>query len=158
MSTRATVYIHWYDDSLLDIKLYHHRDWYVEYLWIELEKALEKRRKNLNKSMKTWDFGNKKTLIQCISEIWWFEQAFPLHWDVEYVYHINYDIVDHNARYELFCQSWMEYWEEKILQKPKILLSMNWYNRRMNKKLNRKQAEIDLWNREKFIKWYLDSN
>lgn len=156
MSTRATLYIHWYNDSdLLDIKLYHHRDWYVEYLGVELEKALEKWRKNLNKAMKTGSYWNKKTLLNCITEIWWFEQAYPLHWDVEYIYHINYDIQDRKARYELFCQSWMEYWEEKLLKHEKVLLAMNWYNRRMNKKLNWKQAEIDLWNRWKFIDWYL---
>jgi len=156
MSTRATLYIHWYNDSdLLDIKLYHHRDWYVEYLGVELEKALEKRRKNLNKSMKNWNFWWKKTLLNCITEIWGFEQAYPLHWDVEYIYHINYDIQDRKARYELFCQSWMEYWEEKLLKHKKVLLAMNWYNRRMNKKLNWKQAEIELGNRWKFIDWYL---
>jgi hypothetical protein len=158
MSTRATLYIHWYNDSdLLDIKLYHHRDWYVEYLGVMLEKALEKRRKNLNKAMKTGSYWNKKTLLACITEIWWFEQAFPLHWDVEYIYHVNYDIQDRKARYELFCQSWWEYWEEKLLKHKKVLLAMNWYNKRMNKKLNWKQAEIDLWNRWKFIDWYLDS-
>lgn len=156
MSTRATLYIHWYNDSdLLDIKLYHHRDWYVEYLGVELEKALEKWRKNLNKAMKTGSYWNKKTLLACITEIWWFEQAYPIHWDVEYIYHVNYDIQDRKARYELFCQSWMEYWEEKLLKHKKVLLAMNWYNRRMNKKLNWKQAEIDLWNRWKFIDWYL---
>lgn len=155
MSTRATVYIHWYDNDLLDIKLYHHRDWYVEYLGQMLENALEKRRKNLNKSMKTGFYGTKKTLLQCITEIWGFEQAYPIHWDVEYIYHINYDIIDRKARYELFCQSWWRYWEENLLKEKKILLSMNGYNRRMNKKLNWKQAEIDLWNREKFIDWYL---
>lgn len=155
MSTRATVYIHWYDSDLLDIKLYHHRDWYVEYLGVELGKALEKRRKNLNRNMKNGNFWWRKTLLACITEIWWFEQAYPIHWDVEYIYHINYDIQDRKARYELFCQSWWEYWEEKLLKHKKVLLAMNWYNRRMNKKLNWKQAEIELGNRWKFIDWYL---
>ena len=158
MSTRATLYIHWYNDSdLLDIKLYHHRDWYVEYLGVMLEKALEKRRKNLNKSMKNWYFWWKKTLLNCITEIWWFEQAYPIHWDVEYVYHVNYDIYDRNARYELYCQSWWEYGEEKILKRQKTLLSKNWFPKWFNKKLDWKQAEIELGNRWKFIDWYLDS-
>lgn len=156
MSTRATVYIHWYDSDMLDIKLYHHWDWYVEYLGVELEKALEKWRKNLNRNMKNWYFGWKNTLLACITEIWGFEQAYPLHWDVEYIYHINYDIVEKKARYELFCQSWDDFWEENLLKHDKVLLAMNWYDRRMNKKLNWKQAEIDLGNREHFISWYLD--
>jgi hypothetical protein len=158
MSTRATLYIHWYNDSdLLDIKLYHHRDWYVEYLGVELEKALEKWRKNLNKAMKTGSYWNKKTLLNCITEIWWFEQAYPLHWDVEYIYHINYDIQDRKARYELYCQSGMEYWEEKLLKHKKVLLAKNWFPKWFNKKLDWKQAEIELGNRWKFIDWYLDS-
>ena len=152
MSTRATVYIHWHDDEM-DIKLYHHRDGYVDYLWVQLEKALEKRRKWMNQMVK-WKNWNAPTLIKCIADIWWFEQAWPIHWDVEYVYHINYDIVDKKARYELFCQAWGEYWEEKILKNKKVLLCMNGYNRRMNKKLMPKQAEIDLGNREKFTEEY----
>lgn len=156
MSTRATLYIHWYNDSdLLDIKLYHHRDWYVEYLGVELEKALEKWRKNLNKAMKTGSYWNKKTLLACITEIWWFEQAYPLHWDIEYIYHINYDIYDRNARYELYCQSGMEYGEEKLMKHKKVLLAKNWFPKWFNKKLNWKQAEIELGNRWKFIDWYL---
>ena len=156
MSTRATLYIHWYNDSdLLDIKLYHHRDWYVEYLGVELEKALEKWRKNLNKAMKTGSYWNKKTLLNCITEIWWFEQAYPIHWDVEYIYHVNYDIYDGNARYELYCQSGMEYGEEKLMKHKKVLLAKNWFPKWFNKKLNWKQAEIELGNRWKFIDWYL---
>lgn len=155
MSTRATVYIHGMEWEQ-DIKLYHHRDWYIEYLGVKLENALEKRRKNLNKSMKNCFFWSNKTLIQCVAEIWWFEQARPLHWDVEYVYHINYDIEDRKAKYWLFCQWWMEYGEENLLKQKKVLLCRNWLKRNLNKKLNRKQAEIELGNREKFIDWYLD--
>jgi hypothetical protein len=123
MSTRATLYIHWNDSDLLDIKLYHHWDGYVEYLGVELEKALEKRRKSLNKAMKTGSYWNKKTLLACITEIWWFEQAYPLHGDIEYIYHVNYDIQDRKARYELYCQSGMEYGEEKLLKHKKVLLA-----------------------------------
>ena len=158
MSTRATVYIHWYNDNdLMDIKLYHHRDGYVEYLGAELEKALEKRRKNLNKSMKTGFYGNKKTLLQCICEIGGFEQAYPIHWDAEYVYHVNYDILDRNARYELYCQSGWEYGEENLLRRPKTLLCKNGFPKWFNKKLDWKQAEIELGNRRKFRDGYLDS-
>ena len=156
MSTRATVYIHpsgWE----MDIKLYHHRDWYVDYLWVELEKALEKRRKKLNKAMKNGNFWWNPTLIQCVADVWWFEPAYELHWDTEYMYHINYYIVDRKARYELFCQSWHKFLDENLMKEKKVLLSMNWYNRRMNKKLNPKQAEIELGNREKFIPEYFNS-
>ena len=156
MSTRATLYIHWNDSDLLDIKLYHHRDGYVEYLGVMLEKALEKRRKNLNKAMKNCNFWSNKTLLACITEIWGFEQAYPIHGDVEYIYHINYDIQNKKARYELFCQSWWEYGEQKLLKRKKTLLSMNGYKRSMNKKLDWKQAEIELGNRGKFRAGYLD--
>ena len=154
MSTRATVYIKWTDWEQ-DIKLYHHRDWYVEYLGVKLEQALEKWRKNLNRAMKNCHFGSNKTLIQCVADIGWFEQAYPLHWDVEYVYQINYWIVDKKARYDLRCKSWNMYWEENRLANPnRVLLCSNWDKSR--RKLNWKQAEIDLWNKDKFNAWYLD--
>lgn len=156
MSTRANVIIHW-NDWEMDIKLYHHRDGYVSYLWTQLEKALERRRKNLNKAMRTGNFWWNPTLIQCIADLGGFELAYPLHWDTEYLYHINYDIVDKKARYELFCQSWCKFWDENLMKEKKVLLSMNGYNRRMNKKLNPKQAEIELGNREKFVEWYFNS-
>lgn len=156
MSTRATLYIHWNDSDLLDIKLYHHRDGYVEYLGVMLEKALEKRRKNLNKAMKNGNFWSNKTLLACITEIWGFEQAYPIHGDVEYIYHINYDIQNKKARYELFCQSWNERWENNLLKNKKVLLSKNGFPKEFNKKLDWKQAEIELGNREKFIAGYLD--
>jgi hypothetical protein len=153
MSTRATVYIHWAEDEwVLDIKLYHHFDWYVEYLGQKLNDACMKRNKH----------KNKKSLLENILFIWGFEQAWPLHGDVEYVYHITHDT--HSERddekneririndFILECQSWFD--EEKILQKEKILLSKR---RKWEKKnLNWKQAEIDLGNKELFIQWYLD--
>lgn len=156
MSTRANVIIHW-NEWTMDVKLYHHRDWYVDYLWVELEKALEKRRKKLNKAMKNWHFWWNPTLIQCVADVGWFEQARPLHWDTEYLYHIYYDIVDRKARYELFCQSWHKFWDENLMKEKKVLLSMNGYKKSMNKKLNPKQAEIELGNREKFIPEYFNS-
>ena len=156
MSTRANVIIHW-NEWTMDVKLYHHRDWYVDYLWVELEKALEKWRKKLNKAMKNWHFWWNPTLIQCVADVGWFEQARPLHWDTEYLYHIYYDIVDRKARYELFCQSWHKFWDENLMKEKKVLLSMNGYKKSMNKKLNPKQAEIELGNREKFIPEYFNS-
>lgn len=155
MSTRATVYIHWYDSDMLDIKLYHHWDWYVEYLGVELEKALEKWRKWYNRYNKNWYKWRYKTLIECIASIGGFEPAYPIHGDVEYIYHINYGVNNWKARYELFAQN--GYGEQNILDKtPKILLCMNWYKRSMNKKLNRKQAEKDLGTGSHWVAWYLD--
>lgn len=161
MSTRATLYIHWRDWEM-DIKLYHHRDWYVDYLWVKLEKALEKWRKWKMKD-EYWD--KSKNLIECISSVWWFEQAFPIHWDVEYVYHIYYSIewkrnakkekYEHIANYKLECQSWMDYWETILLEKPKVLLCMKRWNEK--KKLEPKKAELQLWNRDKFRADYFNS-
>lgn len=159
MSTRATVYIHWYDDSLLDIKLYHHWDWYVDYLWKKLDKALQNRRKWIKK-----DVIRAKTLIENITKIWWFEQAWDCHWDVEYIYHVYYDFKSwydkdwkyyNDWRYRLECQSWMDYWEEILSKKPHVLLSQYWDWKK--KKLDCKQSELDLWNREKFIESYFNS-
>lgn len=152
MSTRATVYIHWHDDEM-DIKLYHHRDGYVDYLWVQLEKALEKRRKGMNQMVK-WKNWKAPTLIKCIADIGGFEQAWPIHWDVEYVYHIHYWINDRKAWYDLYCQAWMQYWEDNILARPQTLICSNWDVKKTRKKLNPKQAELDLGNREKFTAEY----
>lgn len=152
MSTRATVYIHWWNDEL-DIKLYHHRDGYVEYLGCELEKALEKWRKWVNRMLK-WKWWNNSTLIQCIANIGWFEQARPCHWDAEYIYYVNYGVNDRKAWYDLRCQSGWDYGEDKIKLNRKVLLCNNWDKK--NKKLNWKQAEKDLWNACKFVNGYLD--
>lgn len=161
MSTRATVYIHWHDWEM-DIKLYHHWDGYVDYLGVQLEKALEKRRKWKMKD-EYWD--KSKNLIECIASVWWFEQAFPIHWDVEYVYHIYYSIewkrnakkekYEHIVNYKLECQSWMDYWETILLEKPKVLLCMKRWNEK--KKLEPKKAELQLWNRDKFRADYFNS-
>ena len=153
MSTRATVYIHW-NDWEMDVKLYHHWDGYVENLGVKLEKALESWRKNLNRSMKTGRFGSNKTLIQCIANVWWFELAWPIHWDVEYIYHVRYWINWKKAWYDLRGQSWRCYGEENLLASPKVLLCSNWDLKK--KKLDWKQAEKDLGNEFKFIAWYLD--
>ena len=152
MSTRATLYIHWHDWEM-DVKLYHHRDGYVEYLGRELEKALEKWRKWVNRMLK-WKWFNNHTLIQCIADIGWFELARPSHWDAEYVYHVNYGINDRKAWYELHCQSWNVYGEENIRRQRMALLCTNWEGK--PKKLDWKQAEKELWNTEKFIDGYLD--
>lgn len=159
MSTRATVYIHWYDDSLLDIKLYHHWDWYVDYLGEMLDKALQKWRKWIKK-----DVLRAKTLLENVIKIWWFEQAWDCHWDVEYIYHVYYDMTSwydkkwkyrHDWRYRLECQSWMDYGEDKLSKKPHVLLSQYWDWKK--KELDCKKAEIELGNRWKFTDEYFNS-
>lgn len=152
MSTRATVYIHW-SDGEMDIKLYHHFDGYVSYLGENLDKALRKWSKP----------SNKKNLLERILEIWGFEQARPLHMDAEYVYHVTWDIWNHrdekkdtriwDHRWKLECQSGFD--EEEILKHDKVLLSQNRHGNK--KKLDYKQAELDLGNREKFVEWYFNS-
>lgn len=161
MSTRATLYIHWRNWEM-DVKLYHHWDWYVDYLWEKLAKALEKWRKW---KLKDQYWSNSKTLIECVAEVGGWELAFPIHWDVEYIYHIyheckwnrnqkknKYEIL---ASYKLECQAWMEYWEENVSKRPPVILAMNWDWKK--KKLDSKQAELELGNKEKFIPEYFNS-
>ena len=156
MSTRATVYIHW-NDWEMDIKLYHHRDGYVSNLGVLLDRALKKR-------VKQYPLHDHKTMLEHIIKVGGFEQARPIHWDVEYIYHIQYWTgsrrieqkreYERYANYKLECQSWMEFGEDALLKTPKVLLSMSWDWQ--YKKLNWKQAEKDLWNIEKRRAWYLD--
>lgn len=160
MSTRATLYIHW-NDGEQDIKLYHHRDGYVENLWQKLDKALQKRRRW---KMRDLYWSNSKNLIECVAWVWGFEQAWPIHWDVEYVYHINYWLNskrnpkkwknEREVNYKLRCQSWNHYWEEQILKQPKVLLSMKRWKEK--KDLDRKKAEKELWTTSKWREGYLD--
>lgn len=155
MSTRATVYLHRPDEENV-LKLYHHRDWYVEYLGVKLDNALKSRKRQVEKN----DYKKPWNILKNIVNIWGFEPTKYIHWDVEYVYHITYTVnneyIDWKhkvvASYILDWQAWYD--ENEILKKTKVLLSCKW--KRGDKKLNRKQAEKDLWQASHYIDWYLD--
>lgn len=132
MSTRAVVYFHHNaeKDSNLNytMKLYHHYDWYPEYLGSRLNDIFSKFKK-MYESSNSWD---QRDLFALIAQEWWFEMTPRYHSDTDYVYHVYFD----NKRekpwytkkfnYEIYFQrdgdhEWIRDEDKKLLYKNNVL-------------------------------------
>ena len=138
MSTRAVVYFHHKSekDSNLNytMKLYHHWDWYLDWLWLNLNTIFSEWKKEYeDPNNNSW---SQRGLFQKIAEEWWFEMTCRYHSDTDYVYHVYFSDVWDIMKSDWKKFSYMIYFQkdwdhEWIRDEPMTLLSDNWI---LNKK------------------------
>ena len=127
MSTRAVVYVHFKDEDKADLpytmKLYHHYDGYIDWLWASLDEILLKFKG-------IWEgnnCGSLRDLFSLLAQEWGFEPTCWFHWDTEYIYHVYINPMwngDKRFDYQL-CVQVGEDTKEKW-DKDKVVVSEDW--------------------------------
>lgn len=140
MATRAVLYLHDANESKCGkdytMKLYHHRDWYIQWgLGEQLVDMLKKVRE-----LKDWsNSGDLRDLFEQLAKVWWFEPTCFNHTDTEYVYHITYDLDWWSwFIYKLEVQLCADEGIESLKKYPKYVMCQEW-----------KDESIE-WNLEEF--------
>lgn len=91
MSTRAVVYFHHKNEKECNLnytmKLYHHRDGYLDWLG----KALNTIFKTFKKTYENNNSGSLRELFNLLAKEGWFEMTPYYHSDTEYIYHVYYE-------------------------------------------------------------------
>lgn len=142
MATRAVLYLHDANEDKCNkdytMKLYHHRDWYIDWwLWEELVEMLKKV-KELKSWSNSWDL---RDFFEQLAKVWWFEPTCFNHSDTEYVYHITYDFDwTYWFVYKLEVQLCADEGIESLKEYPKFLMCQEWKDKSLE------------WNWEKFKK------
>ena len=130
MSTRAVVYFHKKGEEennmKYTMKLYHHWDGYLEYLWDNLNKIFM----NFKKTYESNNCWSMRELFKAIWDEDGFEMTCWYHSDTEYVYHVYFederDLIkgDKKFNFKIYYQRDGDY--EGIWDDPKHLYSDNW--------------------------------
>lgn len=91
MSTRAVVYFHQKgekDNGLnYTMKLYHHWDWYLDGLWLNLNTIFSEFKKEYESN----NSGSQRELFKAIWDEGWFEMTCWYHSDTEFIYHVYFE-------------------------------------------------------------------
>ena len=131
MSTRAVVYIHHRDEKECGLnytmKLYHHRDGYLEGLGLNLNKIF----KDFKEFYESNNSGSQRELFKGLWDEWGFEITPYYHSDTEFVYHVYYnderDLLKPNSKEFNFKIYFQKDWDhEDIWKEPMTLFSDNW--------------------------------
>ncbi len=131
MSTRAVVYFHHKGEKECGLnytmKLYHHRDGYLDGLGVDLNKIFS----DFKKEYESNNSGSQRALFQAIGEEGWFEMTPRYHSDTEFVYHVyfddEWDIFKEGSKqfnFQIYFQKDGDH--EWIWEEPKELFSNNW--------------------------------
>ena len=131
MSTRAVVYFHHKDEKECGLnytmKLYHHRDGYLEGLGVDLNKIFS----DFKKDYESNNSGSMRALFKALWEEGWFEMTPRYHSDTEYVYHVyfndEWDILKEGSKqfnFKIYFQKDGDH--EGIWKEPMSLFSDNW--------------------------------
>ena len=129
MATRAVVYFHHNDEKAnwlnYTMKLYHHRDWYLDWLWINLNDIFSSWKKEYEDPKNvSW---SQRGLLQKIAEEWWFEMTCRYHMDTEYIYHVYFGEgrwLDNKFDFKIYYQNDDDH--EWVRNENMILFSDNW--------------------------------
>lgn len=129
MSTRAVVYFHHKGEKECGLnytmKLYHHRDGYLDGLGVDLNKIFS----DFKKEYESNNSGSQRALFQAIGEEGWFEMTPRYHSDTEFVYHVYYEDArelwkSKEFNFKIYFQKCGDH--EWIWEEPKELFSDNW--------------------------------
>lgn len=145
MSTRATVYVHWVQHNM--VKLYHHCDGYVSWLWCGIVDVM----------IKCWG----ENVIENLFSLWGFEvdDVKSVHWDVEYVYdvYVKHENIKMEDKYQVKTSWRVEvrkgYSEDKIKEQEGIEIGNGWSMSNYNREWSYDKIEKDLDKLEN--KWYM---